>query len=219
MKHLAIYEDFNTVPEIAQDIFGLGFEMVLHNRTVIKGMKYSEDEVKELFGGRTQYRLIDSCYYELGRRFYLNDTEIKRAECAEKNIREYIGNKLEDLDCEIIYYRPMYIDTVYEMSDIRVYAPGASWSSENSLRIKRKWRIRYSEEYKENLPEVINQVKEFAAKYKVTHVLPHGSRIIQDPIKILQEPDKDVETYDPTWGRKESIFTPIEKFNWERYFW
>jgi hypothetical protein len=192
--------------------------MVLHNRTLIKGPLDNEAAVKELFSDNQQYKLIDSCY-PWATRYTLDDQEIKRAECAEKNIREYIGNRLEELECEIVYYRPMYIDRRMASNFIQVYAPGATWGSGNFLKIEAKFDNRNSEEGRKKMPEIISKVKEFASKYGVTHVLPHGPVVLQNVIRVLRDPEKDIETFDTTYGRKGSTFTPIENFRWEDYYW
>lgn len=215
MKHLHVYEAFSRISQTGRDLFGLEFKKILHNRTVITGPVYNQDKIEELFSERNQTKLIDVCYYGWRGRFTLDSEEIKRAECAENNIKEFIGNKLEELECEITYYRPMYINTLYESSPIKVYAPGASWDSENHLKIQRTWGSRYSDKYNEMLPEIINKVKEFAKQYKVTHVLPFGPRILDDAIRLLKNPREDV----PNMHGRGSVFTPIEEFKWEKYYW
>jgi len=218
VRHLTIYESFYGISQKGRDLFGMEFKKILHNRTVITGPIYNEEKIEELFSERNQSKLIDACYLGWRGGFTLNNDEIKRAEHAEKNIKGFIGNKLEELECLISYYHPMYIDTVYQFSPIKVYAPGASWDSENYLKIERTWGSRYSEKYYEILPEIINRVKEFASRYKVTHVLPHGPRIVDYALQILQNPKDDVEKR-ASYGTKEPVFTPIEKFKWESYYW
>jgi hypothetical protein len=217
MKHLAIYEDFKLDP-ITQDIFDLqDVVMVLHNRTMIKCPSYSAGIVKELFTDNKQSSLIDSCYYNV-QRYLLNESEVKRAECAEKNIREYIGDKLEELDCEIEYYRPMYIDS-RGLNNITVCAPFATWATGNELKIKKDFHDRYSEAAKKQIPEIIASIKEFAKKYGVNYVLPFGPVYVERPLNILSHPEDDVEKPHVHFGIKEPMFTPIEKFKWEKWYW
>ncbi len=220
MRHIYLYEDFSGISQHTKDFLGLEFELILHNRTVISGPSYSQEEVRELFNERKQISLIDSCYSGSSS-YNLDNGEVKRAECAEKNIKEYIGNKLEELDCQIIYYRPMYIDRRLAYKPIKVYAPGASWDSGNEFRAEANFYDRYGEEAERELPKIIEQIKQWAAEHKVTHVLPHGPRILSwhDILKILKNPQKDVETFDSLYGKKEPIFTPIEEFKWEDYYW
>jgi hypothetical protein len=135
--------------------------------------------------------------------YTLDDSEIRRAECAEKNIREYIGNKLEDLECEIIYYRPMYIFRRFPYDPIRIFAPGAHRDSGKEFSMEAKFYDRFDEEGIKKMPEIIAKAKEFASKYRVSHVLPYGPNILRDPLR--REHDKS--------------FTPIKDFEWEKYYW
>ena len=89
MKHVSVYENFGSHPQSVIDFFDLTFTLVLHNRTIIKGLIQNEDAVKELFSDDIQRGLINKCYYNT-HRYILNESEVKRAECAEKNIREKI---------------------------------------------------------------------------------------------------------------------------------
>ncbi len=202
MKHVSIYENFGVNSPSVIDFFDLTFTLVLRNRTVIKGLIQNEDSVKELFSDSKQYRLIDDCYpYQT--RYTLDNTEIKRAECAEKNIREYIGNKLEDLECEIIYYRPMYIYDRFSYDPIRIFAPGASRDSGKEFSMEAKFYSKNDEEGIKKMPEIIAKAKEFASKYGVSHVLPHGPNLVSNPLR------KEYDKY----------FTPIKDFDWEGYYW
>jgi hypothetical protein len=200
MKHLAIYEDFNAIFPTA-DLFGLTFKLVLKNQTVIKGPIDKEEDFKKLFDDNKQYSLMNMCY-PVATQHYLNYYEIERAECAENNIREYLKDKVDLSDCEIKYYRPLFIDSDWSPT-IKVYAPGAGWRTDDYLRIKKNYKNKYSKEYYEQLPEMIATIKEFAKKHGVTHVLPHGSVIIRHPLRI--------ENY--------KYFTPISQFEWEDYLW
>jgi hypothetical protein len=164
MKHVSVYENFGGNPQSVIDFFDLTFTLVLHNRTIIKGLIQNEDAVKELFSDNQQYKLIDSCY-PFRTRYCLDDEEVKRAECAEKNIRGYIGNKLEDLECEIIYYRPMYIYGRFPYDPIRIFAPGASRDSGKEFSMEAKFYWRDDEEGIKKMPEIIAKAKEFASKY------------------------------------------------------
>jgi hypothetical protein len=54
------------------------------------------------------------------------------------------------------------------------------------------------------MPEIIAKAKEFASKYGVSHVLPHGPKFLDsDPLR------KEYDKY----------FTPIKDFVWEKYYW
>jgi hypothetical protein len=218
MKHVSVYENFGSNPQSVIDFFDLYFTLVLHNRTIIKGLIQNEDKVKELFSDNQQYKLIDSCY-PFRTEYWLDEEEVKRAECAEKNIKEYIGNRLEDLDCEIIYYRPMYIHRRLGYGPIKIFAPGANRDSGKEFSMEAKFYNKNDEEGIKKMPEIIAKAKEFASKYGVSHVLPHGPSGLRYPLKVLSKPEDDVETFDLTYGRKQSIFTPIEKFKWEDYYW
>ena len=218
MKHVSVYENFGSNPQSVIDFFDLYFTLVLHNRTIIKGLIQNEDKVKELFSDNQQYKLIDSCY-PFRTEYWLDEEEVKRAECAEKNIKEYIGNRLEDLDCEIIYYRPMYIHRRMGYGPIKIFAPGANRDSGKEFSMEAKFYNKNDEEGIKKMPEIIAKAKEFASKYEVSHVLPHGPSGLRYPLKVLSKPEDDVETFDLTYGRKQSTFTPIEKFKWEDYYW
>jgi hypothetical protein len=202
MKHVSVYENFGGNPQSVIDFFDLTFTLVLHNRTIIKGLIQNEDAVKELFSDNQQYKLIDSCY-PFRTRYCLDDEEVKRAECAEKNIRGYIGNKLEDLECEIIYYRPMYIYGRFPYDPIRIFAPGASRDSGKEFSMEAKFYWRDDEEGIKKMPEIIAKAKEFASKYGVSHVLPNGPNLVSNPLR------KEYDKY----------FTPLENFEWEKYYW
>jgi len=202
MKHVSIYENFGVNSPSVIDFFDLTFTLVLHNRTIIKGLIQNEDAVKELFSDNQQYKLIDSCY-PFQTRYTLDDSEIKRAECAEKNIREYIGNKLEDLECEIIYYRPMYIYRRMAYDPIRIFAPGARRDSGKEFSMEAKFYSKNDEEGIKKMPEIIAKAKEFASKYGISHVLPHGPNLVSNPLR------KEYDKY----------FTPLENFEWEKYYW
>lgn len=201
MKHIAIYEDFNSDILKTADLFGVGFEIRLDNRTVIRGMGYVEDSVREVIKG------IHSATRECTPRFeaerVLDSEAIRIAECSEKKMREFIGDKLDDLDCEIIYFRPMFITRSDWGSgrDLLVYAPGANLHSDNELKIRLNFNSKYDKEYEEQLPEIINQVKEFAKKYGVTHVLPSGRGT---KIRHIERSEND------------KYFTPIQEFNWKK---
>jgi hypothetical protein len=218
MKHVSVYENFGSNPQSVIDFFDLYFTLVLHNRTIIKGLIQNEDKVKELFSDNQQYKLIDSCY-PFRTEYWLDEGEVKRAECAEKNIKEYIGNRLEDLDCEIIYYRPMYIHRRLGYGPIKIFAPGANRDSGKEFSMEANFYNKNDEEGIKKMPEIIAKAKEFASKYGVSHVLPHGPSGLRYPLKVLSKPEDDVETFDLTYGRKQSTFTPIEKFKWEDYYW
>jgi hypothetical protein len=204
MKHILIYEGFKNISQKGRDLFDLEFKMILHNRTVIKGPIYNEDEVKTLLSDKIQYSLVDSCYYGHQGSYTLDSGEIKRAECAEKNLREYLGGKLDDLECEIIYYRPMYIES--SLNYIKVLAPGANWGSGNELKLMKPgnaWN-RYTDdwyEWRDN--EVIPAIKEFVKNYEVSHVLPHGPNILRTPLRS----DSD------------NSFTPIGEFDFKNYYY
>ncbi len=218
MRHLQIYESFSKISRKGRDLFELEFKKILHNRTIITGPVYNEDKIEELFSDKIQYKLIDNCYPFMNQ-YTLDESEIKRSECAEKNIREYLGNKLEDLDCEIVYYRPMYIHRRYPYDPIKIYAPGANRGSGNEFTIEAKFYSRNDDAAMEKMPEIIAKAKEFAKEYGVTHVLPHGPNIVQDPLRILSKPEEDVESISNFYPKKEPVFTPIEKFKWEKYYW
>ena len=217
MKHVSVYENFGSNPQSVIDFFDLTFTLVLHNRTIIKGLIQNEDAVKELFSDDIQRGLINKCYYNT-HRYILNESEVKRAECAEKNIREYIGNKLEELDCKIEYYRPMYINQ--DLDKIRVCAPFATWSTGNELEIKKDFYDKNSQAAEKQIPEIIAAVKEFAKKYGVNYVLP--DIYVERPLDILSRPERDTETSNShinLRGVKEPIFISIQDFEWEKYYW
>ena len=203
MKHIAIYEDFNTDILKTADLFGVGFEIMFDNRTVIKGMGYAEEEVREIIKGISGATRECTPRFEAER--VLDDEAIRIAECSEEKTREFIGDKLDDLDCKIIYHRPMFITRSDWGSgkDLLVYASGANRYSGNELKIRLNFNNKYDnrKEYEEQLPEIINQVKEFAKKYNVTHVLPPGRGT-----KIRHSNKKENDKY----------FTPIQEFNWEK---
>ena len=202
MKHIAIYEDFDSSILKTADLFGLGFEIMLGERSVIRGVgEYTEDKVKEIIKGI--FSATRECTPRFGPERFLDWNEIAIAECEEKKMREFLGDKLDDLDCEIIYFRPMYITRSDWGSgkDLLVYAPGANKGSDNELKIRLNFGSRYDKEYKGQLPQIINQVKEFSKKYGVTHVLPRGLAT-----KIIHIQRKENDKY----------FTPIQEFNWEK---
>jgi hypothetical protein len=203
MKHIAIYEDFNPGILKTADLFGVGFEIKLDCRTVIRGMGYDEEKVREVIKGI--YGATRECTPRFEAERILDHEAIRIAECEEKKMREFIGDKLDDLDCEIIYYRPMFITRSDWGSgrDLLIYAPGANRNSDKELKIRLNFNSKYDnrKEYEEQLPEIINQVKEFAKKYNVTHVLPPG---LGTKIRHMERKEND------------KYFTPIQKFNWEK---
>ena len=77
MKHVSVYENFGSNPQSVIDFFDLYFTLVLHNRTIIKGLIQNEDKVKELFSDNQQYKLIDSCY-PFRTEYWLDEEEVKR---------------------------------------------------------------------------------------------------------------------------------------------
>jgi hypothetical protein len=206
MKHIAIYEEW--APRDIIDLFGLEFTMVLENRTVIKGPLDSENAVKEIFGYREKYKdfdysMISQCYRPFQTRYTLDESEVKRAECAEKNLREFLGNRLDELDCDITYYRPMYIHRRMAYKPIVIYAPGANWGSGNEFKAEANFYNKNDGEGPVEMPKIIEKAKEFAAKHKVTHVLPHGPNLVTNPRR------KEYDKY----------FIHIEDFKWEDYYW
>lgn len=213
MKHLKIYESFGEISGRMRDIFDLEYKKILKNRTVVRGPIYHQEEIEKLFSRRNQFDLIEEC---AGRwtihGFTLDQSEVARAECAERNIKNLLGGELEKLECEVLHYRPMFIADDLGKK-IKVYVPFSQEDELSGFQIPIKRCSRWSEEGKAEVDRIIPVVKKYAQDHGVTHVLPYGHSVLDSGRYYYLEEDTFRN------GLKPDIFTPIEDFKWDRYYW